>query len=97
MSCCDRVLEHDDINKVVAAGFTTPMQFQCPSAPPGQQCYYYVAGLTTESNPSAVIMFEDPNNHQGEGGNVLYQDGHVMFMKGPAYQAIVDQHIDTAQ
>jgi prepilin-type processing-associated H-X9-DG protein len=87
----------DDINKVVAAGFTTPIQFQCPSAPPGRQCYFYVSGQTTNSAPNSVVLFEDPNNHQGEGGNVMYQDGHVTFVKGAQYQAIVDQHIDSAE
>jgi len=87
----------DDINKVVTAGNATPRQFQCPSAPPGRQCYYYVPGQTTNSAPNGVLLFEDPNNHLGEGGNVLYQDGHVMFVKGAQFQAIVDQYMDTAQ
>lgn len=88
----------DDITKVLNSGYTTRQQFQCPSSmTPGQQCYYYVPGQTTNSDPSGVLLFEDPQIHGGEGGNVLYQDGHVQFIKFPQYQTIVDEYSDKAQ
>lgn len=86
----------DDINKIILANNAMPEQFQCPQAPKGVQCYFYVVGLTTESDPGAVLMFENPINHQGDGGNVLYVDGHVAFVRNPAYQAMVDEQLATS-
>lgn len=87
----------DDIQKVLSSGFTTPKQFVCPSSLGGIQSYYYVPGQTTNSAPNGVLLFEDPANHNGEGGNVLYQDGHVQFIKGQQFQSIVDTYVDIAQ
>ena len=87
----------DDINKLLNAGFVSGAHFECPSMPPGHKCYFYVPGRTEHSGPNEVLMYEDPNNHMGEGGNVLYQDGHVAFEAMSVLQGIVDQHKDVAQ
>ena len=52
---------------------------------PTNVSYYYVAGGSLGSRlPTDVLMFSDPDTHQGEGGNILYVGGHVCFhrMKG---------------
>lgn len=36
-----------------------------------------------------VIAYEPKSNHGGEGGNVLYADGHVEFVRVPAYDELV--------
>lgn len=87
----------DDVQRVIDAMSATPRQFICPSAAAGRQHYYYVPGLSAESDPSAVVMYEDPRNHRGEGGNVLFVDSHVEYVRFPNYQAIVDAHRASAQ
>ncbi|MCA9254361.1 MAG: DUF4190 domain-containing protein [Phycisphaerales bacterium] len=78
-----------DLNTLVRNGLITPKQLQCPTAAPGTKCYYYVPGYTVNSAPSAVLIYEDPLTHQGEGGNTLYQDGHVTFEQGVKFNNIV--------
>lgn len=61
-------------------------QFICPStaavtAHGVNACYIYIPGSTASSHPLNVLVYEKPNNHtNNEGGNVLFQDGHVEFM-----------------
>ncbi len=71
----------DDVGKLVAAGLTTARQFNCPSDVSGMGSYYYVPGYGTNSSPDQIILYEGPAIHGGEGGNILYQDGHVSFLK----------------
>ncbi|HPF38493.1 MAG TPA: hypothetical protein P5081_14395 [Phycisphaerae bacterium] len=80
----------DDLQKVVDANNASHKQFICPEAPAGRRCYFYAPGASLKSDPDVVLMYEDPRNHNGEGGNVLFQDGHVVFIKFPEYQEIVD-------
>ena len=59
-------------------GYLTIRQFTCPSdmGMTGAS-YHYVPGYGTSSDPRQIIAYDDPSIHQGEGGNILYQDGHV--------------------
>lgn len=79
----------DDINKVISAGNATANQFTCPSAPPTMASFYYVPGFMTDTDPGRILMYEDPMNHGGEGGNILYQDGHVQFMGSPRFEQTI--------
>ncbi|MFQ5412510.1 MAG: DUF4190 domain-containing protein [Phycisphaerae bacterium] len=76
----------DNVGKLVAAGLATTKQFNCPSDISGQGSYYYVPGYGTSSDPEQIIMYEDPRIHAGEGINVLYQDGHVVWLTPPQLQ-----------
>ena len=39
--------------------------------------YGYVSELTTTSAPNSILAYCHPKNHKGQGGNVLFADGHV--------------------
>lgn len=39
--------------------------------------YVYMSGLTESSPEDAVLAYCDPRNHDGDGGNILFVDGHV--------------------
>lgn len=89
-------MDHDSrfpkkLGELIEANLLTPRQFTCPSttAVPHEhptekqltECYVYIPGQTTESNPTNVVIYERFDNHQKEGVNVLFQDGHVEFIK----------------
>ena len=81
----------DDLNKLVTAGSVTSQQFTCPSDALSANSYHYIPGYSvTNVDPAQVIMYEDPGIHGGEGGNVLFADGHVTFEKSQQLQKLID-------
>ncbi len=45
---------------------------------PGHTSYVYLGkGMTTSTPDDAVVAYEPLQNHDGDGGNVLYADGHA--------------------
>jgi prepilin-type processing-associated H-X9-DG protein len=73
--------------RLVNAGIVMPTQFLCPSdTRVSGSLFYYVPGYGDDSDPAQIILYEDPTIHGGEGGNILYQDGHVAFVKSPQYE-----------
>lgn len=54
------------------------VQAAADMAKPGHcSCIYLGSGLTSPLDPSCIVMIEDPANHDLNGTNVLYADGHV--------------------
>ncbi|MBK8266854.1 MAG: hypothetical protein IPK83_00505 [Planctomycetes bacterium] len=89
-------MDHDEkfpkkLGELIEENNVTSRQFVCPSSvavpheePTEKQlteCYVYIPGSTTSSDPRNVILYERFDNHQREGVNVLFQDGHVSFTK----------------
>lgn len=67
---------------LITDGTCTPRQLINPSSGRTAGCdYYYVTGLTSDDPRDWIVAYEDPNQHQGEGANVLYVDGTVQFLK----------------
>lgn len=81
----------DWMGRLTGPGHVTPMHFVCPSTADmsGDCSYIYVPGYGTSSNPAQIILYEPPENHGGEGGNILYLDGHVSFVKSPQYEQAI--------
>ncbi|HPF38492.1 MAG TPA: hypothetical protein P5081_14390 [Phycisphaerae bacterium] len=86
----------DNLRRVVDAGDAAPTEFTCPAAPGDHPSYFYVPGASMNSAPSIVLMYEDPRNHDGKGGHVLFQDGHILFIEFPEYQEILDSNSGVA-
>ena len=59
----------------------------CPSTTDRGCSYHYVPGYGTTSDPTQIIAYDDPANHQGQGGNILYVDGHVAWVPSPKFEA----------
>ena len=50
----------------------------------GTCSYIYVgASLPLNVPPDAIVILEDPANHDMDGSNVLYADGHVVWVDFP--------------
>ena len=58
-------------------------------ASPGDCSYVYIAGQTMKSNPKNVLAYEP--DFDGEGGSVLFVDGHGEWIKPPRYQQVIDE------
>jgi len=91
-----------ELAELVKAGMASPKMFVCPSSGttetevtallqgrPGQLSYTYIAKQNIRSDPRNVLVYEDLSNHDGEGGNVLFVDAHVEFLKPPRYQQVI--------
>ncbi len=58
----------------------------------GRCSYIYVgANLTSKADPSCILALEDPANHNLEGGNILFADGHVEFFVLPEFQFFLNE------
>ena len=54
--------------------------------------YIYIASnLPYGTDPRIVLAYEKPQNHGGDGINILFQDGHVAFYDREEYPQIVKQ------
>ncbi len=40
--------------------------------------------------PTQIVLYEDPLNHNGEGGHVVRLDGSVVFLNGPQFTAAIE-------
>ncbi len=81
-----------DLQTVFQTGMLNPPTFTCPSSSDvlpadsvigarGTCSYVYVGGsFGKEAQVDSVIALEDPANHDLDGGNVLYGDGHVEWV-----------------
>ena len=55
----------------------------------GDCSYIYIAGLTMKSPPNAVLAYEP--DFSGEGGNILFVDGHTEWVKPPRYHDLIEK------
>ncbi len=47
----------------------------------GSGSYIYIPGQSIKCDPQNVLVYEKEGNHHGEGGNVLFLEGYVSFVK----------------
>jgi prepilin-type processing-associated H-X9-DG protein len=79
------------LDDLVTTGYITSRQLICPSS--GLNTSNYII-VSYPSDPSsldcdAVIMYEPKSNHGGEGGNVVFVDGHASFVGGAEYDRLI--------
>jgi prepilin-type processing-associated H-X9-DG protein len=93
-----------DLATLVKENMTTPLMHVCPSSGdtegeataalqggPGTLRYHYIAGQRGAGDPQNVLVYEDLDNHNGEGGNILFLDGHVEFRKPPEFKQAIQE------
>lgn len=79
------------IEWAVASGLIDPSSTICPSSGLSKCNYVWIPPLDTASIESnAVIMYEPKSNHRGEGGNILFADGHAEFVRGAEYDRLIE-------
>ena len=74
------------LQELVDGGYIDSLEiFKCPSASSSVPAnadsgdYVYKAGQTESADSDAVIACDKAENHKGQGGNVLFVDGHVKW------------------
>jgi prepilin-type processing-associated H-X9-DG protein len=75
-------------------GAIAPQQLICPSGD-GSPNYVYIAGQTTDDDLRAPLLYEPIENHE-DGGNILFIDGHVEFIKEPGYSEILEPYLGSS-
>lgn len=75
-----------NLQELVDGGYLDTLEiFKCPSAPTGipesaeAGDYLYKAGLTESADSDTPIACDKPENHKGQGGNVLFVGGHIKW------------------
>jgi prepilin-type processing-associated H-X9-DG protein len=59
---------------------------------PGHVSYVYAGrGLTAAAPKDAVVAYEKPDNHNKDGGNVLFADGRVGFFRRPGAEHVASE------
>lgn len=56
-----------------------------------QTSYILRKGLTDASGGDEVLIYEEPWNHRGQGGNAAFVDGHVRWLSAPELERIIEK------
>ncbi len=79
-----------DLQTLIDDQSISPKQLISPLDDSGAECsYVYIGGQDPDKIREpyrAILAYENPENYDGEGTNVLFLDTHVEFMKMPAFE-----------
>ncbi len=69
-------------NDTASAAGPTTQATQANFVTPGHCSYIYLGkGFTTAASAETILAYEPLKNHDGDGSNVLFGDGHVEFVE----------------
>ena len=77
------------LDDLVAQGDLVPDQLVCPSSGLNTTNYVIVPGAVGSGDRNAIMAYEPKSNHGDEGGNILFADGHVTFVRVPEYDELI--------
>jgi len=80
------------VQSLLDAGLVTEDTSRCPN---GGQYLFLIPPTRPEAqavtDSRVVWIYEPVSNHGGEGGNLLFMDGHGDFMRVPGYHAVLSE------
>jgi len=77
-----------DLNVLVSQNYISRAVLKCPTADAIN--YVYVPRPADSVGPLDVVMFEPLANHGGDGGAVLFADGHVEFVNAANWEVLIE-------
>ena len=83
--------EPPDLKAVVGENRLYPGSLSCPSVDPAVRQiphYIWIRGADC-ADADNVVLYEPLQNHRGEGGNVLFCDGHVEFVSQADWEQVL--------
>lgn len=90
---CDRnegAIPENWLNAILSENEITPKMLICPEAGSGKNSYYYVPIQKLYDSPGHIVMYEDPSNHAGSGGHVVYSNFDIQWIPAPQYSSVID-------
>ncbi len=78
------------IQVLIDEAYLEPRNTTCPAVQDiGSN--YVILGMPADpgADPRAVIAYEPKSNHGDEGGNIVFADGHVEFIKGQRFDDLI--------
>lgn len=83
------------IDWLVKTGQIDPKSAKCPCADSPNYVLLFPTppiGAENDNTPvdNMVLAYEPKSNHGGEGGNVVFGDGHASFVRVPEYDELVN-------
>jgi len=86
----DTDLTFVSLKTLVVEGFLDPRNTSCPSATQAGPNYVILEKPAEyDGDPEKVVAYEPKSNHGDEGGNILFADGHVEFVKGQRFDDLL--------
>lgn len=93
----------DDISVLCPDYISTAKIFKCPGDKTiseikevnhgTQISYVYIKGLTEKDSSDSIMVYDaSPDNHDGEGRNVLFLDGHVRWYAEKEFQELLNKN-----
>lgn len=80
-----------DLQTLVDSGAITEQVLRSPlDESDATSSYIYISGQLTEVDQRNVIAYENPENHDNEGTNVLFADSHVEFMSMSSFRKALE-------
>lgn len=75
---------------LIDEGYLEPRTTTCPAVRDiGSNYVILELAADPAADPRAVIAYEPKSNHGDEGGNVVFADGHVEFIKGQRFDDLI--------
>ncbi len=76
------------LSLLVSSGAIEPQQTLCPKSGL-DTTNYVILPVSPEADGARVWAYEPKSNHGGEGGNILFRDGHATFAWGDEYDRLI--------
>ena len=77
------------IDAMIERRWVTPDSAICPSKPGGTSNYVLVVPMLDAADSRIIVAYEPKSNHGGDGGNIVFADGHSSFVRGEDYDRLI--------